>query len=517
VEKMIELKKHWITVVGILFILSSIIYGLKMAGWITNELKIGAGLVVGAGLIIAGIKLMQRKQENVSQIIAGLGVGVLYTTFSFAGIYYSLWTPLTVFLCMLALTIVLSLYAYRFNLRLFMNISLCSGLISPLVLQSSQDLVFTLFLYLLVINASYFYISLKKNWLELRTISFVGTWILYAAYYVHFDPAFWVTPYKYAISAFIFYVAAFVFSSWKDSLKFAGLNLYLGIVNAVVFGLWSLLILDKNNISFSVPLIAMGMIYIIAALIIYRLTKSITLPVMIKFFGGVMLILAASSQLGANFSAKPIISVFVWSGISILLFIIWRVKKLESLLIASVIIWLVIGIYWFSTTWTTTRGIWFDVYMPFLNWAGLAWMALAALGFYYSIKANLNKWSSESNLILSMVLSILSHLIVGGLLKLQVMNMWEYYGDSFLKHVDQNLTLSMVYGFYALLLFLWGAYSRQTIYKGFGSIVLVLVAFKVFFLDGSGTEQLYKVITLFVMGVLYLLISYVNTKWSAKV
>ncbi|MDB5052958.1 MAG: hypothetical protein JWM44_1008 [Bacilli bacterium] len=44
------MKKHWITVVGILFILSSIIYGLKMAGWITNELKIGAGLGVGLTL-----------------------------------------------------------------------------------------------------------------------------------------------------------------------------------------------------------------------------------------------------------------------------------------------------------------------------------------------------------------------------------------------------------------------------------------------------------------------------------
>jgi uncharacterized membrane protein len=91
------LKKHWITLLGAVFIFLSFSYLFKYAvdqGWITNELKIGIGLlagagfvIAGAGFVIAGAKLLQKSNELVGQIITGLGVALLYATFSFAGIF----------------------------------------------------------------------------------------------------------------------------------------------------------------------------------------------------------------------------------------------------------------------------------------------------------------------------------------------------------------------------------------------------------------------------------------------
>ncbi|HEX9059514.1 MAG TPA: DUF2339 domain-containing protein, partial [Clostridia bacterium] len=82
-------------------------YLFKLAvdmGIISDGLKIAIGIVFGAGFSIAGFMLHQKQKQTSGQIITGLGVALLYTTFSFAGIYFNLWLPITVFIAMVAVT-----------------------------------------------------------------------------------------------------------------------------------------------------------------------------------------------------------------------------------------------------------------------------------------------------------------------------------------------------------------------------------------------------------------------------
>jgi uncharacterized membrane protein len=342
------LKKHWTSFLGAIFIISSFIYLFKYTidqGWVTDPVKIGIGLLIGAGFAVIGMKLgTSGSRRMIGEILTGLGVSLLYTTFSFAGIYYSLWDSMIVLLCMLAVTIGTTVYSYKFNLRILMNIALIGALVSPLIMRPETDQVYSLFLYLLVINVAYFYLSIRKSWTELRLVAFAGTWLMYIAYYIHFNPyadSIWSMPYRYAVAAFIFYLIALTISSWKNNLRFDGLNLYLGFVNAVLFGIWSVIILD-GIVNYSYPLALMGLIYIVLGAMVYKLTADNKLPVLTKIFGGLFLILVSATQFGIHLESKPLIDVYVWLVIAFALLIAGQYKKMDFLKLSSLVIWFLV-------------------------------------------------------------------------------------------------------------------------------------------------------------------------------
>ena len=511
------LRKHWITLLGAIFTFMAFSYSFKYAvdnGWISDGLKIGIGIMAASAFIVFGITMQQKGNSILSEILSGLGVALLYTTFSFAGIYYSLWTPMTVFLAMTAVTLALSAYSYKFNFRILMNLSILGALISPIVMKSQGDQVFTLFLYLLVINSIFFFVSVSKGWLELRLIPFIGTWVLFSVYYFYFNPESWVAPFRYAVSAFIFYIVGFLISSWREKKNFDGLNLYLGIVNGAIFALWSFGIMH-DIISFSIILGVMGLIYLTAAVITYSITKKNSFPVITNFTASILLIIISASEIGSGSAFKPIISVFMWAVIATIVLIFGQIKKKDYLKLAATIIWILTGTYWYGVTWFTPIGEWFNTFIPILNWSGMAWVAIAVLGFYFSLKVKFDFASKDplesDRKFVSSAFSVASHLIVGGLLTFQIDNLWkEYTINSF----DLWLTLSVTWGIYALLLFLWGAYSKQSFFRWFGSAVLVLVAVKTIFYDLSDSEMIYKILAMFILAIITFAISYINNRWK---
>ncbi|MFH5185544.1 DUF2339 domain-containing protein [Paenibacillus sp. TAB 01] len=313
------------------------------------------------------------------------------------------------------------------------------------------------------------------------------------------------------MAAYGFYVIAFLISSWKNNVKFDGLNLYLGIVNAILFGLWSIVILN-GVVSYAYPLMLMGVLYTALALLVQRMTGACSGPVLTKLAGGLLLILIASGQFGQHLAVKPMINVYFWLAVSCGLLAAGALKALNGLKAAAVGIWLIVVCYWFTVTWDTPWGTWFGVFIPFLNWAALAWELLAAMGFYFSLRISFPALRHDGNRLIAYACSILSHLIVGGLLTVQVRNMITEYRLS--GWMDLQLTLSVSWGIYALLLFLWGARSRQSVFRVFGSVVLIGVAAKTLLLDLSGSETIYKVLVLFLLGVITFAIAYINGKWK---
>ncbi|GIQ71190.1 DUF2339 domain-containing protein [Xylanibacillus composti] len=519
-------QKHWTTVLGILFVLAAFLYLFQFSvdqGWLTDTLKIAIGLLTGAGAALAGAAIFRLKADQlanhparrlIGECLTGTGAALLYITFSFAGIYYALWDSMTVFLCMMAVTLAVALFAYRYQLRLLLQVALLGALLAPLVMRPETDQVFTLFLYLFVLNTASFFVSIRKDWLEARLLPFGGTWLLYTVYFFHFEPpvdGIWSMPFRYAVAAYLFYLIALGWSSWKKNKQFEGLNMYAGIVNAVLFGLWSLALLD-GFVPYSVPLAAMGMLYLIYALILFKLTKQASPAYHTKLAGGLFLLLIAASQLGTGSVYRPLIGVMLWSVIAGAVLIAGQKLRMNSIKAAALGIWVVVGLYWFVVTWDTPRVDWFGVYVPFFNWGAFAWILLAVIGFYASVKVKFDRTQSSAQVFFSRLTAFLSHLVVGGLLTVQVNGLYHSY-DMPLLH---ELALSITWGIYALLLFLWGAYSQQRVFRYFGSTVLVMVALKALLFDLSGTQTIYKALTLLILGGISFTISAVNAKWSSR-
>lgn len=511
------LRKHWTSMLGVLFILAAFItlfrYSLDQS-WLTDKIKIGAGLLCGIGLALGGAALALKKLNAIGDIVIGLGAGILYATFSFAGIYFDLWTPMTVMLSMTAVTLLLSGWGYRFHSRLVMNIGLLGGLLSPLLMRPETDQVFTLFLYLLVLNAAYFFLSILKKWSELRSVSFIGTWLMYGVYFLHYGPpteGVWTMPVRYATAAFLFYLIGFLFASWRHNRCFDGWNLYLSLTNAVVFGCWALYLLD-GDVPMGVLLAMIGAVYGLTGFLVYRVAPGALAFAYSHGLGGALLLLIAAGQLGDGLESKPLVNALVWGLIAWGLAIASRRTAWRWAELAAVGVWAIVGAYWYVVTWDTPRGEWFGVFIPFLNWGAVSWALLAGLGFYFSLYRSFRVKDMYVDRLLTNVYALLAHLVVGGLLTVQIENAFEEYavGSSY---TVLSLTLSTVWGVYALLLFLWGSYYKQKLFLGFGSLVLVAVAIKAIFLDLSEEETIYKIITLLVLGTLSFAITFVRNRW----
>lgn len=91
------------------------------------------------------------------------------------------------------------------------------------------------------------------------------------------------------------------------------------------------------------------------------------------------------------------------------------------------------------------------------------------------------------------------------------MNLWNAYDLTFVK---LQLMLSISWGLYAATLFLWGAYSKEVLFRWFGSAVLVIVAAKTTFFDLQGEANVYRALFLFILGVITLGIFAINYKWN---
>lgn len=514
-------RKHWTSLLGVLFVVAAFATLFRYSideGWLTDTIKVGLGLLGGGALALGGLGLAAKRPGAVAaEIVLGLGTCILYATFSFAGIYYDLWQPMTVLLGMTVVTVLLALYSYRYESRLLMNIALAGGLLSPLLMRPETDQVFTLFLYLLAVNAVFFAISILRGWSELRTVAFIGTWVLYAAYFLQFRPepdGLWSMPLRYAVAAFLFYLLGFLLSSWRRNRCFDGLNLYLSLANGVLFGCWALYIL-RDYLQAGYTIGAIGLAYAAAGLFVRRLAGRFESYAASHGGGGLLLLLIAVAQAGSGLESKPLINVYLWGGIALALAVFGQVKRQPLAEGLSLAIWLCVGFYWAVVTWDAPRGEWFGVYIPFLNAAAVAWMLLAGLGFHYSMRLSKPQAWAPPGLALSNVCALLSHLIVGGLLTLQIVNVFEaYFPDA--ARAAMQLSLSVSWGVYALLLCLWGTMRRQSLFRLFGSVVLVGVAAKAILLDLNGEEALYKAAVLLVLGGISFGITYVNGRWNGK-
>ncbi|WP_164931403.1 DUF2339 domain-containing protein [Longirhabdus pacifica] len=511
-------KQYWTSLLGGLFIVAAVAYAFKFVfnqGWISDAMIVAIGLIVGSGAIIPGAKL-RPKLPVAGESIIGLGTAVIYATFSFAGIYFALWEPIIVFLCMVAVTIGVSIYAYKMDLRIVLNLALVGGYVAPLVMQSDTDQVFTLFLYLLVINSMFVFVSLQKQWMELKILPFVGTWVMYTVYYIHYSPntdGLFNLPIRYAVASYLFFVLVFFVSSWINNLKFDGLNLYLTIVNAIIFSMWSLQIFEDVQL-FSYTLTLMGVTYLIITFVMYYLTKIISPPVMIHFLGGVFLLLLSFSKMVDGVDVKPMIMTYIWVAIALVIILIGRFTFKSLALLVSGFIWLGDIIYWLLVTWDTPRADWFGTYIPFLNWGAFVWIIFVIMGFYYASALKESepvRFHGGTNISFSSVVAIISHLMIAGLISVQINNMFEEYS---FRYIDYDLTLSLAWGIHAVLLFLWGGYIRNILFKVFGGIVIGMVAVKTLIFDLTGEETIYRVIILFILGALSFLITYINKKFK---
>jgi len=507
-------KKHWITSMGMLFLFLGFLYFLKMAidqNWVPPVVRAVAGIAAGTSCMFIGFLFFKKGKITTAELLAGFGISLIFATFAYTSFSSNIhWSTNSLFICVLALTGLFTWVGYRYNLRILLCISLLGGLLAPVILKAGPEQIFALFLYLTVLNIAALFISVSKGWNEIRVMSFAITVINYITYYVLFDPASWGKPFFYISCIFVVYMIGTMIALFRQKDQFAGLNLYLSIINAINYVFWSVFIFNQFEISYNWATILSGCIFILAGAFIYFYSAKSILAPAITYFGLGILLLAVSggemkyfSEGGMNY----VMSAGVWLLLAAVMFIAGMVVKRDELMYISAGGWMLLLVYWLCVAWEVKWVEWFGVpYIPFINPGAIIWMALASMGFVFAA------YFAKNNRATSTMYGILSHVVVGGLLTVQINNLWDAYDINF----SVQLALSVSWTIYALLMFLWGAYNRDTIFRVFGSVVLIFTAAKVLLFDLSGDATFYKVLCLVTLGVIILVIGYINQRWSLK-
>jgi uncharacterized membrane protein len=508
------IKKHWITSLGMLFLFLGFLYFLKMAidqNWVPPTVRAVGGLVAGISCMFAGFLFFRKEKTNTAELLAGFGISLVFATFAYTSFSSNIhWSTNSLMISVLALTGLFTWVSYHYNLRILLCISILGGLLSPVLLKAGPEQIFALFLYLTVLNIAALFISVSKGWHEIRIMSFTITVINYITYYVLFDPSSWGKPFFYISCIFVVYMIGTIIALFRQKESFTGLNLYLSVINAMNYVFWSIFIFNQFDISYNWATIMSGFVFVLTGGFIYFYSSRSIVSPAITYFGLGILLLAISGGDMKYFSENGInyvMSTGIWLFLAAILFIAGIVSKREELKYISIAGWMLLLLYWACVAWDVKWLEWFGVpYIPFINPGAIIWMSLATLGFVFS------KYFMKSIQGFSTALGVISHIVVGGLLTVQITNLWSVYDIDFSVH----LALSVSWMIYALVLFLWGAYNRDTVFRVFGSVVMVFTSVKVLLFDLSGNATIYKVLCLITLGVIVLGISYINQRWTLK-
>ncbi|MBI3884519.1 MAG: DUF2339 domain-containing protein [Opitutae bacterium] len=140
---------------------------------IPPAVRVAIGFVLGAGLIVGGLRMPRDKYAVTSQTLIGAGVVSLYAvTFACNSIYhFAFFGPIPTFLLMVLITATAFIIAVRLESQVVALLGLLGGFLTPVLLSTGVDNPGGLFGYLALLDAGLIAVALRTPWLYLVPLS----------------------------------------------------------------------------------------------------------------------------------------------------------------------------------------------------------------------------------------------------------------------------------------------------------------------------------------------------------
>jgi Predicted membrane protein (DUF2339) len=175
----------WLNKVGIGLLLFGVAFLFLFSierGWISPPMRVGFGLGIGAALLTIGLRVYEDRRAF-SQVLLGGGVGTLYITGFAAFQLYALVPYQFAFAFMLAVTLLAGALSLRQDGAPLSIIGALGGLGTPFVLYDGTGSLGGLVLYTCLILAGMVTVYFYKGWASLLGVSFVGGWLVFLICY----------------------------------------------------------------------------------------------------------------------------------------------------------------------------------------------------------------------------------------------------------------------------------------------------------------------------------------------
>jgi len=177
---------QWLNRVGIFAVLIGVAYFLKLAvdsAWIKPAAWVVIGLFAGIALVWWSERFRRLEYVLFSYSLKAVGFGMLYLAL-WASVYLYALVPVSVaFAGMVLVTATAAWLALRQNAEVLAGMALAGGFLTPLVLWLQKNHDLDLFAYIILLDLATFWMAATRGWRRLLLGSFIGSSIVYAAWY----------------------------------------------------------------------------------------------------------------------------------------------------------------------------------------------------------------------------------------------------------------------------------------------------------------------------------------------
>lgn len=497
----------WVTWAGVGFLLLALGYFFKYAldrDWISPVVRVGLGVAAGGGCYALGqLALARGYRRGYALTFMGLGIAALYTSFGSAYFMLDLLNPALGLLTMTAVTALAVYTAWHYDSQPLGILALSGALVAPVIFPEVDRFILQRFVYLFAVCLGAVALSVVKPWPWVRALAWAGAQLILVGHLVQSQSGgTWAREFGMSAAVSMLFALGLAFESLWMRYRETQLNLALSIGNAAAFAAYTAMLIPNDSPLLTSTLLVAGAFYGALAVMIQRRVPE-------DRMGAMLHLLAAATFLTvtAPLRLQEVGLTVVWTAESLLLWVLgsrWNSRLLQY---AGATLWGVTAVYWYSVAWNVEWPAWFGVkFIPFINPGALAWIFLAAAGFAFSIWIERLPKPSSQGADMAVIYALASHVIVGGLLTIQINNLFEAYPLATARltgHVNMA-ALSVAWGIYALLLVLWGLVRNSALFRWFGLAATALVLVKVFMVDLQGLDTVYKMIAFFLLGLIFL-------------
>jgi uncharacterized membrane protein len=450
--------------------------------------RIAIGLIIGIGLLYLGEKLM-KNYGAYALGISSCGIVILYFSFYAASAFYGLISPVAAFLFMLLVTVTGVLLSLRYDSSVITFISLIGAFLTPYIFRVGKITpiaLLILFTYIALINGWILTVTRLKKWKWLNILAFALTtmillstikfaakdgysWVFLTFSTIFFALFFYIPRKENAESFVILFLNPFLyyFVLWFVTYK---INPYLAGTPALglsVFFYYNGTTAERKK-SFELA-------WSYTTLAIFFLT--IAIPVFFKVRWSTLAWAVEGAAILSLGRKEKVFQIFPLTLLSIavfkMLFIDYSLLEPLSFLFNSIVT--ITAVFLSAKFLSTNReasGKQMAATLVVIGMLLVFWWTLTGTDKFFEKFYNLIKMKS--------------------------------------------LVISILWGIYSLALFVFGIAKESSPVKTAGFIMALLTIVKVFFYDLSYLERSYRILSLVILGIILLTISFIYQKKVGK-
>src|SRR6267154_2369822 len=475
---------HWLNRIGILAVFIGISFFLKYAfdnNWIGPSGRVAIGILLGALMLPWSHWLLSRGYPYFSEGIAALGQAILLLSLWAGCRYYTVFSREVGFAGMVLVTITIAAVALGRDSQRIAMLSMLGGFLTPLLVSTGRDEQIALFTYIFILCAGLLIMAWRHDWRWLAPVSFVLTQFYFWGWY---DTFYQATKLEPTLAFATLFLVIFSTLPVLNSIRSGSLDSLSGF----------LIGLNAFNYLAAAYLTVSGLV---------PAEKRGEIPLSRLLFGGLALTFATLA-IPIRLDGKWITLAFavegailIWTGFRALHL---RLRQAGYFLLALAAVRLLLFPISASEFFLNVR---------FATYLVLIACMVAALLAARERAAILGDQEATVLAILAVAPNAYAILALS-------LEFWDYFGRNALSgldgHLAQHLALSLLWTLYASVLILVGVKRQSALLRWQALVLFGLAVAKVFLYDISYLDRFYRIVSLLILGVLLLVVSFLYQK-----